>query len=160
MKMKQARFLTLIGCTAAAICFSAFISPNLRGDSKEKKPESRKPEAEQATEDVAGDPVLQHFMREKLTASTNILEGLAIEDFRLIGNGARRLYKMSTVEKWNYSNDAMYRQFSSEFQRATQDLIKASDDRSLDRSALKWIDVTMKCIECHRYVREILVVEN
>jgi len=158
--MKQTRFLTLVGCTVATLFFSVFVSPSLRGDSKDENPDFRKPELVQPVEEAAGDPVLQHFMREKLKASTDILEGLTIEDFRLIGDGARRLYKMSTVEKWNYSNDAIYRQFSSEFQRVTQDLIKASDDRSLDRSALKWIDVTMKCIECHRYVREILVVEN
>ncbi|MCG6156521.1 hypothetical protein [Rubinisphaera margarita] len=158
--MKQTRFVTLVGCTAAALFFSAFISPSLRGESDESKPKSNKAETKRPVADAPGDQLLQHFMREKLKASTDILEGLTTEDFRLIGNGASRLYKMSTVEKWNYSNDAMYRQFSSEFQRVTHDLIKASDDRSLDRSALKWIDVTMKCIECHRYVRDTLIVED
>jgi hypothetical protein len=100
---------------------------------------------------------LRHFMRMKLSASSMILEGLAVEDFGLIKQGAAKLNEMSTAEKWRVSNDALYRNFSGDFQRVTKDLVKAAEDENLDRAALKWVDATMGCIECHRYARGMFI---
>ncbi|MGD9855345.1 MAG: hypothetical protein AB7U20_10395 [Planctomycetaceae bacterium] len=103
------------------------------------------------------DKDLSHFMRLKLEASGKILEGLAIEDFALIKEGAQQLHQMSTAEKWRVSNDALYRQFSGDFQRVTKDLVDAAQKENLDAAALKWMDATMSCIECHRYARGIMI---
>jgi hypothetical protein len=103
---------------------------------------------------------LREFMRVKLDASSKILEGLAIEDFSLIREGAETMNRMSTAEKWRVSNDALYRNFSSDFQRVTQELLKAAQDENLDRAALRWMDATMSCIECHRYARGIFIAGN
>ena len=100
---------------------------------------------------------VNHFMRLKLAASSKILEGLATEDFTLIKEGAREMNKMSSREKWRVTNDALYRNFSGDFQRVTKDLIEAADEENLDRAALKWMDATMSCIECHRYARGIMI---
>lgn len=112
--------------------------------------------------DDDGRPVmtLRDFMRLKLKASSQILEGLAIEDLEMVQAGAQTLKTMSAAEKWRVYNDAMYRQFSGEFQRSVSDLEKASKDNNLDSAALKWMATTMNCIECHRYVRHHLVVEK
>ncbi len=100
---------------------------------------------------------LQTFMRAKLTASTKILEGLAIDDLDLVREGAVEMNKMSSAEQWRRHDDMLYRQFSAEFRRTTQDLIDAAKEGQIDRAALKWMDATMSCIECHRYVRNKLV---
>lgn len=109
-----------------------------------------------------GRPVgdIRLFMRGKLQASNKILEGLTVEDMQLVKEGAQQLNKMSVSEKWRAHNNVMYKQFSGEFQRTTADLIKAADDGNLDMAALKWMSATMSCIECHRYVRNNLVVET
>lgn len=104
--------------------------------------------------------VLAVFMRQKLQASSRILEGLATEDMELVAAGAREMNRMSTAEKWRVSNSALYRQFSEDFQRNTADLIKAAEDKNLDKSALKWIAATMNCIDCHRFVRNDLITEE
>lgn len=100
---------------------------------------------------------LREFMRRKLAASNKILEGLVIEDTRLIREGAQTLNEMSSAEKWRVSNDAMYRQFSTEFRRITQKLDDAAREGNLDQAALKWFDATLSCMECHRFVRGMLV---
>lgn len=103
---------------------------------------------------------LSHFMRLKLGASGKVLEGLATEDFGLVKEGAEELHKMSTAEKWRVSNDALYRNFSGDFQRVTKDLVEAAKEENLDRAALKWMDATMNCIECHRYARGVMIAAH
>ena len=103
---------------------------------------------------------LRDFMHKKLEASNKILEGLVMEDTILIEEGAAVLSEMSSAEKWRVSNDAMYQQFSKEFQRAAAKLVDAAKEKNLDRAALRWMDTTMSCIECHRFVRNELVVQG
>lgn len=103
---------------------------------------------------------LANFMRAKLDASGQILEGLCTEDFALIETGARKLTIMSEAAQWRVTNDAMYRQHSAEFQDVAKRLQKAAKETNLEGAALAWIDATMSCIECHRWVRTMLVAEK
>lgn len=103
---------------------------------------------------------LKQFMRRKLGSCNKVLEGLAVENMTLIREGANELHLLSSAEKWRISNDIMYRQFSGEFQRITRELVRAAEEDNLDRAALKWMDATMSCIECHRFVRGMMVAES
>ncbi len=103
---------------------------------------------------------LSIFMRKKLAASSMVLEGLAMEDFSLIDEGARKLHQMSETEKWRVRNDPLYREFSEDFQHVTEKLSKAARDEKLDTAALRWMDATMTCIECHQYVRNVLITDK
>lgn len=145
---------------ALLIAGLALIGVTMTATAQVETPE--KPVAEPPADDDDGDGKpklrLKDFMRQKLTSSNMILEGLAAEDMQLVKNGAQKLNHMSGVEQWRMHNDAMYRQFSGEFQRVTQSLIKAAEDDDLDRAAFQWMAATMSCIECHRYVRNELVV--
>lgn len=101
------------------------------------------------------DKNISDFMRKKLDASNQVLEGLVTEDAELLKKGADALAEMSKAEKWMVSKDVMYRQFSGEFQRAVEKLSEAAKDEKFDQASLRWIDSTMKCIECHKFVRGI-----
>jgi hypothetical protein len=117
---------------------------------------------EQPSERQGGrdDIPLREFMRAKLEASNSILEGLVTDDHALIREGANKLNEMTTAERWRVQTDALYRQFSSDFRRNTQELVEAADENNLDQAALQWIDTTMSCIECHRYVRGMRMVQS
>jgi hypothetical protein len=106
------------------------------------------------------DMEIRTFMRRKLDASSQILEGLAVEDLALVRAGANTLVEMSTAEKWRVSTDALYRQHSADFREIAQQLSKAADEGNMDRAALKWVDATMSCLECHRYVRGMRIVDG
>lgn len=105
------------------------------------------------------DFALKRFMRAKLDASSKILEGLAVEDYKLIEAGAKRLHAMSAAEEWRVSNDALYRQHSGEFRRIAQQLQEKAQKKDLDGAALAWVAATMNCVECHRWVRAQIIAE-
>ena len=99
-------------------------------------------------------------MYAKLQASQLILEGLVTENFVMIADGAGKLEQLSQAEEWRISNDAMYRQHSAQFQRIVKQLSKSAKEKNLDRAALTWLEATMSCIECHRFVRAVLIAEE
>ena len=116
--------------------------------------------AEEVAKAKAPKQELRDFMHQKLDASNKILEGLVTEDTDLVREGAETLTQLSSAEKWRVSNNVMYLQFSKEFQRNAEKLVDAAKEKNLDRAALRWMDTTMSCIECHRFVRNELVTQE
>jgi cytochrome c556 len=116
--------------------------------------------AEEVAKAKAPKQDLRDFMHQKLDASNKILEGLVTEDTELVRQGAQTLTEMSAAEKWKVSQNVMYLQFSKEFQRNAEKLVDAAKEKNLDRVALRWMDTTMSCIECHRFVRNELVTQG
>lgn len=102
-------------------------------------------------------PGLQAFMQRKLEFSQAALEGLVTEDFEQIEKSAGGMLVLSKAEEWQVSNDMLYRQHSNEFQRVLKQLEKAAKDKNIDGSSLAFVQMTMNCIECHRFVRDKLV---
>ena len=94
------------------------------------------------------------FMRAKLAHSSEVLEGLALEDFDMIGRGAQELSLASQASSWQVLQTEDYARQSAEFRRSCDTLRTAAKARNLDGAALAWMDVTMKCIQCHKYVRD------
>ncbi len=141
LKLKSIRSFQIILLSVACTCVGHSEAAPKQGKNGEKKP-------------------LSVFMRKKLAASSMILEGLAMEDFFLIAEGSKKLREMSHTEKWRVHNDPMYRQFSGEFQRITEKLSEAAKNEKLDTAALRWVDATMSCIECHQYVRKVLITNQ
>jgi hypothetical protein len=96
---------------------------------------------------------LSEFMRKKLDGANEILEGLCTEDAELVIKGAKTLNEMSGTVRFRVSTDAAYREFNAEYRAATKKLMEAADKKNFDAAALRWIDTTLKCIECHQFVR-------
>ena len=94
------------------------------------------------------------FMRAKLAHSQNVLEGLAVEDFDLIDKGAQQLSLASEDASWQVLQTEDYARQSADFRRSCDSLRKAAKAKNLDGAALAWMEVTMKCVQCHKYVRD------
>lgn len=103
---------------------------------------------------------LKAFMRQKLAACSEILEGVTTENSALVKSGAATLTELSKAEQWRVSNDVMYRQYSEEFQRNAKKLADAAEKGNFDDVTLKWIDATLSCVECHKFVRGIRLADN
>jgi DNA-binding LytR/AlgR family response regulator len=95
------------------------------------------------------------FMRAKLAHSQNVLEGLAVEDYDLIDKGAQQLSLASEAASWQVLQTEDYARQSADFRRSCDSLRKAARDHNLDGAALAWMEVTMKCVQCHKYVRDV-----
>jgi hypothetical protein len=94
------------------------------------------------------------FMRAKLAHSQDVLEGLSLGDFDLIGKGAQELSLVSQDSSWQVLQTEDYARHSAEFRRSCDTLRKAAREENLDGALLAWMEVTMKCVQCHRYVRD------
>lgn len=99
------------------------------------------------------------FMRQKLEYSKNVLEGLTTEDYKLIGENARKLKTMSTAAEWEVTtipHVEEYLPYTAEFQRLTDELMLKAKEKNLDGATLAFNRITRKCVDCHRYVRGVV----
>jgi hypothetical protein len=103
---------------------------------------------------------LSKFMRQKLQASSTVLEGLCTEDLAMVSEGSRTLLKMSHEERWRVSADMMYRRYSNEFVASVEELLKEAEDQDMDGTSMAWVNVTMKCLKCHEWVRNTVLAES
>lgn len=107
------------------------------------------------TEDVAPPDGVIVFMRAKLEHSQKVLEGLTTDNFDMIAKGAGQMEMLSQEAAWQVLQTPEYRLQSAEFRRATRALKDAAVKKNLDAAALSFVDVTMKCVRCHQYVRHV-----
>jgi hypothetical protein len=97
---------------------------------------------------------LRDLMQQKLKASQRILEGVALNNFEQIARNAEELILISKETEWKVVKTPDYELHSNEFRRNADNLIRAAEDRNLDGAALAYVDLTLNCVKCHRYVRE------
>ena len=108
--------------------------------------------AKDAPDDKPG-AALRKFMREKLAANQKALEGLCVEDYQLIAEGADKLASMSRAAEWQVIPGPEYTQLSGEFRLAVEQLKKGARDKNLEASRLAYLKATMGCLDCHDFVR-------
>jgi hypothetical protein len=99
------------------------------------------------------------FMRAKLVHSQRVLEGLTLEDFDSVVKHAQQMSLLSQDASWNVIETQEYYERSADFRRSLDDLKAAAQKKNLDGAALGYMGVTLKCIECHRYLRQVQHVE-
>ena len=137
----------------AALCGLAVVPSNAKD---EKEPS---PKAESPTKPGAKKIVMKAFMRKKLASSQDVIEGLALEDFDLIEKGAKQLKAMSAAAEFMASNDPLYKEHADDFRRVVTKMEKAAREKRIDGATLGFMDMTMNCVECHKYVRTILIAQ-
>jgi hypothetical protein len=97
--------------------------------------------------------LVRAFMRKKLAAAEHILEGLAVENFDLIAQGARELKVMAGAAEFMQFDDQEYIEHADDFRRIVHKLSVAAEEHRLDGATLAYLDITMSCVECHKHVR-------
>lgn len=95
------------------------------------------------------------IMQQKLGNAQKVLEGIAVKDFNLIEKHAEELIILSKKGEWLILKTPEYTRHSDDFRRNVEAMIKASKDKNLDGAALAYVQTTMNCVNCHKYVREV-----
>lgn len=95
----------------------------------------------------------RNFMQAKLKHAQKILEGLSLENYDIIVKNAQELSLLSLESHWNVLRTQQYIDQSAEFRHSIERLIEAANTKKIDATALSYMDVTLKCIHCHKYVR-------
>ncbi len=95
------------------------------------------------------------IMRKKLEHAQKVLEGIAVKDFDLIGKHADELIILSKKAEWQILKTPDYVMQSDEFRRNAATLVNTAKEKNLDGAALAYVQMTMNCVTCHKYVREV-----
>jgi len=98
------------------------------------------------------------FMRLKLDYSKKVLEGLTLEDYATISKNAKALKRLSEAAEWEVPiipNATDYVAFTTEFQRLADEMAQKAKDKNIDGATLAYLRLTMNCVNCHKYVRQV-----
>ncbi len=106
------------------------------------------------SQQTTGKEGLKPFMQRKLDHAKSILEGMALEDFDKISASAQSLSLLSLESTWNVISSEEYLEHSRNFRRSINLIKQAARDKNSDRVALGYIDLTIRCVECHSYLRK------
>ncbi|MEX0679166.1 MAG: hypothetical protein WD063_18975 [Pirellulales bacterium] len=98
---------------------------------------------------------LSDFMRVKLKHSQMVLEGLVLGDFDRIAKNAQDMSLLSLAETWQVLQTPQYIEYSRKFRAAADALAEAAKKKNLDKAAEDYNRVTLRCVECHKYVRDV-----
>ena len=94
------------------------------------------------------------LMRLKLEKAKGLLEGLSLEDHALIAKSAHEMRLLSLESGWNVIQTKEYADQSRDFRRACDSIIDAAENEDIGRAALAYVSLTVRCVECHSYVRK------
>jgi hypothetical protein len=97
-------------------------------------------------------PQLNRVMRQKLERSQKILEGVVTSDWVSLETNSRALEQLTQDPTWMVLKYPEYARQSEAFVRAVQDLRQATAQRDLEKTPQAYVAVTLKCVECHRYL--------
>ncbi len=98
---------------------------------------------------------LETIMKRKLEYTHNLLQALMLEDFDAIEQNSERLRRLSEASNWNVIRTHEYTRHNSEFSRAVDALKKAAQEKDLEAATLAYVEMTLKCVQCHKYVRGV-----
>lgn len=91
------------------------------------------------------------LMEKKLTSAQEVLGGLARRNFPEIEKQAQMLNLLSHEAAWNVIQTEEYLRLSDSFRSTIKQLKRAAEDGESDAVALAYINLTISCIDCHRY---------
>lgn len=95
------------------------------------------------------------FMRAKLAHTQEVLAGLALEDFEGIAKHGQELSLLSRATEWQVLQTPEYQRHSEDFRRSADLLTEAGKKQNIDAASLAYVEMTLKCVRCHKYVRQV-----
>jgi len=98
---------------------------------------------------------LSRLMKDKLRSSQVLMEGVVLADFGKIRRSADELIQITKTEEWMVYKTARYEVHTNEFRRAVEVIYQKAKDENIDGVATAYADMTLACVRCHQYAREI-----
>ncbi|MBI1917428.1 MAG: hypothetical protein HYS12_22230 [Planctomycetes bacterium] len=95
------------------------------------------------------------LMKRKLQHSQKVLEGVAVQDFKMIERHADELIQISKLAEWRAFKTPAYEVYSNDFRRIAGALAENARKKNIDAAALSYVDLTLTCVKCHKHVREL-----
>jgi hypothetical protein len=97
-------------------------------------------------------PDLNRLMQRKLVHAQEILKAVVTSDWVALETHSRELERLTRDPAWMVLRHQEYRQHSDGFIRAIQTLHRAAAQRDLEATPRAYVDMTLQCVGCHRYL--------
>ncbi len=103
-------------------------------------------------------PQVNALMREKLQHTQKILEAVVTSDWTMLETQTRELEALTRDQRWSVLRYPEYAKYSGQFLQAVQTLHTAAAQRDLEKTPKAYADVTLQCVNCHRYLARARIV--
>lgn len=94
------------------------------------------------------------IMRMKLEPAKSILEGIAVGNYQAVRRSTEQIRLLTLDENWMHIQSESYREQTKNFERSLNLLKRMCDEKDMDGVTLAYMQVTMRCVECHRTLRD------
>ena len=95
----------------------------------------------------------KRLMQAKAGYAHRLLDAVVQDDFETIRDQAFRLRAVAETADWRVVDTPEYTRASDAFVGAADRLLDAARESNGDAAALAYMDVTLQCVHCHRYLR-------
>jgi hypothetical protein len=95
---------------------------------------------------------LNRVMRQKLVDAQAVLAAVVTDNWRELDRGSRALIKATEDPAWMVLQSPEYTKQSQAFVFAVNDLVDVAARRDAEAAPLAYAALTMRCVQCHRYV--------
>jgi len=103
-------------------------------------------------------PAVATVMHEKLARSQKILEAVVTSDWTALETNTRELERLTRDPRWAVLKYPEYGRHSEAFVRAVNALHEAAAQRDLEKTPSAFTNMTLQCVECHRYLARARIV--
>jgi hypothetical protein len=144
------RYLRLLGI--AAVLSAMFAVGPVRSDppKEEKKADDKKGQPRPRL------PQGHELMRAKLKASQDLLEALALADFKRMATAADELARIAKAAEFlNAAKSDEYQFQILSFRRSAEEAGRKARDKNLDGTLLAYQRMTQTCVQCHNHTRDL-----
>ncbi len=92
------------------------------------------------------------IMEKKLQLSKEILAAIVLEDFPKMSTNADALLELAKTQ-WVRNEAPEYRAQLKDFWLVLEGLKTAADDKNAEGATLAYVQMTLSCVKCHKYLR-------
>jgi len=100
------------------------------------------------------DSATRTLMKAKAGYAHRLLDAVVQEEFDVIQDQAFRLKAVTETADWSATQTPWFVRESDGFIRATDQLYAAAKAKDGDAAALAFVDLTLRCVHCHRALRD------
>ncbi len=97
---------------------------------------------------------LHTLMLRKLDCAKNLLEAITKRDHKTVKKNADTLVEITKDPAWKALSTEEYQTFTDDFRHNAEMLAKNAKDENYDGASLTYVELTMSCLNCHKYMRD------
>jgi hypothetical protein len=95
---------------------------------------------------------VESLMKAKAGYAHRLLDAVVLGELETVRDQAFRLKAVAETADWNVMDTPEYIRESEAFLRATDRLLQAAGSKNHEAVALAYVEITLSCVHCHRYV--------